>query len=100
MIDFDKFWFYKKDGITKFGGQVEWSIQNYDFNEISDDDDIPNIIWQEYRTDWDNGKRSIDDILQYFETNNYWQHTAPYMNKKFVQEVLVDFLGNPHKKAI
>ena len=35
-----------------------------------------------------------------FKTNNYWQHTAPYMNKKFVQEVLVDFLGKPHKKVI
>ena len=100
MIDFDKFWFYKKDGITKFGGQVEWSIQNYNFDEISDDDDIPNIIWQEYRTAWDNGKRSMEDILEHFKTNNYWQHTAPYMNKKFVKEVLVDFLGKPHKKMI
>jgi hypothetical protein len=100
MIDFDKFWFYKKDGITKLGGQVEWSIQNYNFDEISDDDDIPNIIWQEYRGKWDDGLRTKEDILEHFETNNYWQHTAPYMNKKFVKEVLVDFLGKPHKKMI
>jgi hypothetical protein len=79
---------------------IDFAIQNYDFDEISDDDDIPNIIWQEYRSKWDNGFRTKEDIMEYFKTNNYWQHTAPYMNKKFVKEVLVDFLNKPHKKFI
>ena len=100
MIDFDKFWFYKKDGITKFGGQVEWSIQTYNFDEISDDAEIPNIIWQEYIQKWNDGLTTKEDILEHFKTANYWQHTAPYMNKKFVKEVLVDFLGKPYKKII
>lgn len=50
LIDLDKFWFYKKENTTKFGGQVEWCIQNYDYSEISDREDVPNLIWQEYRT--------------------------------------------------
>jgi hypothetical protein len=100
MIDFDKFWFYKKDGITKFGGQVEWSIQTYNFDEISDDAEIPNIIWQEYIQKWNDRLTTKEDILEHFKTNNFWQHTAPYMNKKFVKEVLVDFLGKPYKKMI
>lgn len=95
LIDFDKFWFYEKEGITKFGGQVEWCIQNYDINEVSDDKDFPNIIWHEYRTNWDNGKRSVEDMLEYFKSNHFWQHASPYANRKFVKNELKDFLGEP-----
>lgn len=94
LIDLDKFWFYDKENVTKFGGQVEWCIQNYNFDEVSDDEEIPNLIWQEYRTNWDNGKRSIDDILEHFKTNNYWQHASPYSNRKFVRNELKQFLSN------
>ena len=100
LIDFDKFWFYEKEGITKFGGQVEWSIQNYDINEVSDDADFPNLIWHEYRTYWDNGKRSIEDMLEYFKSNHFWQHVSPYANRKFVRNELKDFLGAPKKETI
>jgi hypothetical protein len=93
LIDLDKFWFYDKEDITKFGGQVEWCIQNYNFDEISDREEIPNLIWQEYRNPWDNGKRSIEDILEYFEHNNYWQHASPYSNRKFVRNELKEFLN-------
>ena len=41
LIDFDKFWFYNEDNVTKYGGQVEWSIKNYNFDEVSDNKDIP-----------------------------------------------------------
>ena len=100
LIDLNKFWFYEKENITKFGGQVEWCIQNYDINEISDDENIPNIIWHEYRTNWENGKRSIEDMLEYFKTHNFWQHTSPYYNRKFVRTELKEFLGNSTKKII
>jgi hypothetical protein len=98
LIDLDKFWFYHKENVTKFGGQVEWCIQNYDINEISDDEKIPNIIWLEYRTNWDNGKRSIEDILEYFKSHNCWEHASPYANRKFVRTELIDFLGKPEPK--
>lgn len=93
LIDLDKFWFYNKENVTKFGGQVEWCIQTYNFDEVSDKEDIPNIIWQEYRTPWDNGKRTKEDILEYFKSNNYWQHAAPYSNRKFVRTELKEFLS-------
>lgn len=92
LIDFDKFWFYEKEGLTKFGGQVEWAVQNYDINEISDDESFPNIIWHEYRRNWDDGKRSVEDMLEYFKTNHFWQHVSPYANRKFVRKELNDFL--------
>lgn len=100
LIDLDKFWFYEKENITKFGGQVEWCIQNYDINEASDDENFPNIIWHEYRTNWDNGKRSVEDMLEYFKSNHYWQHASPFHNRKFVRKELVDFLGKRNIKFI
>ena len=100
LIDLSKFWFYKKENITTFGGQVEWCIQNYDINEISDDEDIPNIIWMEYARNWDDGKRSIEDILEYFKTHNVWQHASPYSNRKFVRTELKEFLEKPKLKLI
>jgi hypothetical protein len=92
MIDFDKFWFYKEEGVTKYGGQVEWSIKKYDESEISDDDNIPNIIWLECRGEWDNGKRSKKELIEFLEKTVYWQHTSPYLNRKFVKEELKSFL--------
>jgi hypothetical protein len=107
LIDFGKFWFYEKENITKFGGQVEWCIKNYDINEVSDDENFPNIIWHEYRTNWNSGKRSIEDMLEYFKTNHFWQHASPYANRKFVRTELKEFLrefkkvlDNPTKKII
>ena len=47
LIDFDKFWFYKEDGVTMFGGQSEWAIKNFNINEVSDDINFPNSLWQE-----------------------------------------------------
>jgi hypothetical protein len=91
---------YEKENITKFGGQVEWCIKNYDINEVSDNEDFPNIIWHEYRTIWNSGKRSIEDMLEYFKTNHFWQHTSPYANRKFVRTELKEFLDKPTKKII
>ena len=98
LIDLSKFWFYEKENVTKFGGQVVWCIQNFDINEISDDKDIPNIIWQEYRKNWDDGKHTIEDLLEYFKKHNYWQHASPYSNRKFVKIALEEFLGKPELK--
>jgi len=92
MIDFDKFWFYKEEGVTKYGGQVEWSIKKYNEEEVSDNENIPNIIWLECRSEWDNGKRSRAELIEFLERTVYWQHTSPYLNRKFVKEELKDFL--------
>lgn len=93
MVDLNKFWFYKEEGITKYGGQAEWAIRKFNFDELSENKDIPNIIWQECRTHWDNGLLNTkDDLVKYFLNNNYWQHTSPYLNRKFVKEELKSFL--------
>jgi hypothetical protein len=95
MIDLDKFWFFKDDGVTKYGGLVEWTIKKYNYEEISDNENIPNILWEEYKPKWDLGKRSKEDMLEFFLKENYWLHTSPYLNRKFVKEELIHFLGKP-----
>jgi hypothetical protein len=92
MVDFDKFWFYTEENVTKYGGQVEWSIKRHNFDEVSDNEDIPNIIWQEYRQTWDQNKRTKEDLFEFLDKTVYWQHTSPYLNKMFVKEELKDFL--------
>jgi hypothetical protein len=92
MVDFDKFWFYEKENVTKYGGQVEWSIKRYNFDEVSDNEDIPNIIWQEFRQTWDKNKRTKEDLFEFLNKTVYWQHTSPYLNEIFVIEELKDFL--------
>jgi len=93
MVDFSKFWFYKEEGVTKYGGQVEWSIKKYDDSEVSDNENIPNIIWLEYRGEWDGGKRTKQELIEFLEKTVYWQHTSPYLNRKFVKEELKAFLN-------
>jgi len=92
MVDFEKFWFYKEDGLTKYGGQVEWSIKRYNHDEVSEYDDIPNIIWLECRGNWDDNKRDKDELIKWLEKTVYWQHTSPYLNYMFVKEELKSFL--------
>ncbi len=92
MVDFDKFWFYKENNVTKFGGQVEWSIKRYDFDEVSDNTDIPNILWLEYRWTYDNGYRTKENLVDFLNKTIFWQHTSPYLNKRFVIEELKEFL--------
>lgn len=92
MVDFEKFWFYKEDGLTKYGGQVEWSIKRYNHDEVSEYDDIPNIIWLECRGNWDDNKRDKDELIRWLEKTVYWQHTSPYLNYMFVKEELKSFL--------
>jgi hypothetical protein len=95
LIDFDKFWFYVENGITKYGGLVEWAIKSYKFDETSDNENVPNILWGEYKPKWDLGKRNKEDMLEFSLENNYWQHPSPYANRKFVKEELISFLGKP-----
>lgn len=101
LIDFNKFWFYKEDGVTMYGGQSEWAIKNFDIDEISDDENFPNILWQETMPMIYGGKTmNREELIKHLQKNNWWQHTSPYLNKKFVKEVLIDFLGKPKLKII
>lgn len=101
LIDFDKFWFYKEEGVTKYGGQSEWAIKNFDINEVSNDVNFPNSLWQE-SAPVDHGGRILnaEELIKHLEKNNWWQHTSPYLNRKFVKEELAEFLGKPELKLI
>lgn len=92
MIDFNNFWFYKEEGVTKFGGQVEWSIKNYNHEEIGKSEQQPNLIWLECADLYKEGKFTKEDLIKFLEDTVYWQHTSPYLNEKFVKQELAEFL--------
>lgn len=92
MVDFSKFWFYKQQGITKYGGQVEWSIKRYNNDEISEYENVPNLLWLECSGNWDYEKRDLSELVSWLEKTVYWQHTSPYLNYMFVKEELKSFL--------
>jgi hypothetical protein len=100
MIDFDNFWFYKEEGVTKFGGQVEWSIKNYNHDEVSNKELQPNILWLECAQLYNGGKTTKEDLVKFLDDTVYWQHTSPYLNEKFVKEELSYFLGKSNEKLI
>jgi hypothetical protein len=101
LIDFDKFWFYKEEGVTMYGGQSEWAIKSFDINEVSNDIDFPNSLWQESAPfDFDGRTLNAEELIKHLEKNNWWQHTSPYLNRKFVKEELAEFLGKPELNLI
>jgi hypothetical protein len=101
LIDFNKFWFYKEEGVTMYGGQSEWAIKKFDIDEISDDKNYPNILWQETIPPTPTSPiMNSQELIEHLRKNNWWQHTSPYLNRKFVREELVDFLGKPIKTII
>jgi hypothetical protein len=91
-------WFYKEDGITKYGGQIEWAIRNFDLKKefylvenINDRGKLmSNLLFMEHC----DGKKCItlDDIKNYMDNEWYLGHVSSYMNRRFVNEVLSSFL--------
>lgn len=91
-------WFYEEEGVTKYGGQIEWAIRNFDLNSefylVENIEDrgykMSNLLFMEHC----DGKKCItlDDIKNYMDTEWYLGHVSSYMNKRFVDEVLSAFL--------
>lgn len=87
---FENFWLYKTP-TCKYGGQLEWTIQKYDKNDL--------IKYQEH-----NGKY-IDMIIyeecaqqniserDYLKSGRWYGHTSSILNRKFVIEELIPFLN-------
>ena len=101
LIDFNKFWFYKEEGVTKYGGQTEWAIKNFDINEVSNDNNFPNSLWQESApVNPGASPLNTEELIKYLEKTNWWHHTSPYLNRKFVKQELAEFLGKPESKLI
>ena len=78
-IDFDKWWFFEEENLHKYGGIIEWSVRNFDENQVSD---LPVVLWREL-----NG---MDETQQRKYLDNYWYgHTSSILTKKFVEEIIL-----------
>ncbi len=81
-IDFKKyFWFYEENFVHLFGGMIEWSIRNFDYNM---DGDLPKVLWREM-----NGM-NLDEQKQYLE-RSWYGHTSSILTKKFVEDVVLNW---------
>jgi hypothetical protein len=81
-IDFKKyFWFFEEKFVHSYGGMIEWSIRNFDYNL---EGDLPKVLWKEM-----NGM-NLDEQKQYL--NKYWYgHTSSILTKKFVNDVVLNW---------
>lgn len=84
-IDFDKyFWFFEENFVHSYGGIIEWSIRNFDY-ELSDGNyNLPKVLWREM-----NGM-SIDAQKQYLE-KSWYGHTSSILTHKFVNDVVLNW---------
>ena len=62
-IDFKKyFWFFEENSVHLFGGMIEWSIRNFDYNM---EGELPKVLWREM-----NGM-DLDEQKKYLERSWY-----------------------------
>lgn len=81
-IDFKKyFWFFEENSLHLFGGLIEWSIRNFDYNM---DGDLPKVLWREM-----NGM-DLDEQKEYLE-KSWYGHTSSILAKKFVEDVVLNW---------
>ena len=94
MVDLNHFWFYQEEGITKYGGIVEWTIKNYEHEDITTPTIYKNhnILWMENIFLVQQGNHTKENLIKYLDNSVCWQHTSAFMNKKFVQQELKHFL--------
>jgi hypothetical protein len=79
-IDFKKyFWFFEENFVHSYGGIIEWSIRNFDYNM---DGDLPKVLWREM-----NGM-DLDEQKKYLE-RSWYGHTSSILTKKFVNDVVL-----------
>jgi hypothetical protein len=82
QIDFKKyFWFFEENSLHLFGGLIEWSIRNFDYNL---EGDLPKVLWREM-----NGM-NIDEQKKYLE-RSWYGHTSSILTKKFVNDVVLNW---------
>ncbi len=89
-------WFYEEEDITKYGGQLEWAIRNFDINTEfylveginNRGNNMSNLLFMEHC----DGTNSLDDIKYKMDNQWYLGHVSSYMNRRFVNEVLNQFL--------
>ncbi len=99
-------WFYEEEKLTKYGGQIEWAIRNFDCTTEF------NIIPMEERTQHNmcgllfmehcDGCESLESTRKYMDEQWYLGHVSAYMNKRFVNEIVKPFLNknNINRKLI
>ncbi len=81
-IDFKKyFWFFEENSLHLFGGMIEWSIRNFDYNMGGD---LPKVLWREM-----NGM-DIEEQKKYLE-RSWYGHTSSILTKKFVNDVVLNW---------
>jgi hypothetical protein len=81
-IDFKKyFWFFEENFVHSYGGLIEWSIRNFDYNM---DGDLPKVLWREM-----NGM-DLDEQKKYLE-RSWYGHTSSILTKKFVNDVVLNW---------
>jgi len=81
-IDFKKyFWFFEENFVHLYGGMIEWSIRNFDYNM---DGDLPKVLWREM-----NGM-DLDEQKKYLE-KSWYGHTSSILTKKFVEDVVLNW---------
>ena len=81
-IDFKKyFWYFDENSVHLFGGIIEWSIRNFDYNMKGD---LPKVLWREM-----NGM-DLDEQKKYLE-RSWYGHTSSILTKKFVNDVVLNW---------
>ena len=81
-IDFKKyFWFFEENFVHLYGGIIEWSIRNFDYNM---EGDLPKVLWREM-----NGM-DLDEQKKYLE-RSWYGHTSSILTKKFVEDVVLNW---------
>jgi hypothetical protein len=81
-IDFKKyFWFFEENFVHSYGGIIEWSIRNFDYNMSGD---LPKVLWREM-----NGM-NLDEQKKYLE-RSWYGHTSSILAKKFVKDVVLNW---------
>jgi len=96
MIDWSNHWFYSEDGITKHGGIIEWAIRNWDISNIKTYPNRPLDINKEVYADilfMEHHNKTLEEIKYEMDNKWYLGHVSSVLNKKFVQEILCEFLS-------
>jgi hypothetical protein len=104
MLDESNHWYYEEEGLTKYGGQIEWAIRNFNRDEF---DLLPvemrgrevncRILFMEHA---ETAIHNLDGVLDYMDNRFFLGHVSSYMNRIFVEKILNKFLQENNIKKI